>query len=93
MTLGHLGPSLDFFFYMSSFSSLPFTVDKFLITPLIRLNNAGRFSAALSIRRGQGTQTHDRVYTFKPDFASKDSALVYAAAQGRYWMLNPASFT
>jgi hypothetical protein len=93
MTLGHLGPSLDFFFYMSSFSSLPFTVGKFLITPLIRSNNAGRFSAALSIRRGQGTQTHDRVYTFKPDFASKDSALVYAAAQGRYWMLNPASFT
>lgn len=76
---------------MSSISSLPFTVGKFLITPLIRSDNAGRFIAALSIRRGQGTQTHDRVYTFKPEFTNKDSAMTYAAAQGRYWMLNPAS--
>lgn len=92
MTLGHAGPSLDCF-HMSSFSSLPFTVGKFLITPLIRSKNTGRFSAALSIRRGRGTQTHDRVYTFKPEFTSRDGALVYAAAQGRYWMLNPASLT
>jgi len=48
-------------------------------------------TALLSIRRGQGSQTHDRVYTFKPEFKTQDSALMYAAAQGRYWLLNPAS--
>ena len=76
---------------MSSMSSLPFTVGKFLITPLSRSDTAGRFIASLSIRRGQGTQTHDRIYTFKPEFTNKDSALTYAAAQGRYWLLHPAS--
>lgn len=76
---------------MSSISSLPFTVGKFLITPLTRSATAGRFIALLSIRRGQGTQTNDRVYTFKPEFACQDSALMYAAAQGRYWLINPAS--
>jgi len=77
--------------FMTSISSLPFTVGKFLITPLTRSDAAGRFIASLSIRRGQGAQTHDRIYTFKPEFANKDSALTYAAAQGRYWLLNPAS--
>ena len=77
--------------FMSSISSLPFAVGKFLITPLTRAGAAGQFIAALSIRRGQGTQTHDRIYTFKPEFKSQDSALTYAAAQGRYWLLNPAS--
>lgn len=76
---------------MSSHFSSPFTVGKFLITPLFQTDQAGRFTASLSIRRGQGSQTHDRVYTFTPEFNSQDSALMYAAAQGRYWLLNPAS--
>ncbi|MDI9332520.1 MAG: hypothetical protein QM527_14665 [Alphaproteobacteria bacterium] len=76
---------------MSLSSSLPFTVGKFLITPLTRSVAAGRFVATLSIRRGQGTQTHDRIYTFTPDFACRDSALMYATAQARYWLINPAS--
>ena len=76
---------------MSSISSLSFNVGKFLITPLTRSDAAGRFVASLSIRRGQGSQTHDKVYTFKPEFTNQDSALTYAAAQGRYWLLNPAS--
>ena len=76
---------------MSLNSNLPFSAGKFLITPLTRSNAAGRFVASLSIRRGKGTQTHDRIYTFKPEFNSKDGALTYAAAQGRYWLLNPAS--
>lgn len=76
---------------MPSISSLPFTVGKFLITPLTHSDAAGRFIASLSIRRGQGTQTHDRIYTFKPEFSNQDSALTYAAAQGRYWLLNPGS--
>jgi len=77
--------------FMTSISSLPFTVGKFLITPLTRSDAAGRFIASLSIRRGQGAQTHDRIYTFKPEFKCQDSALMYAAAQGRSWLNNPAS--
>jgi len=76
---------------MSAVSSLPFTVGKFHITPLSRAHAAGGFVASLSIRRGRGAQTHDRVYTFTPEFSSHDSALMYAAAQGRYWLINPAS--
>ncbi|MEY2770471.1 MAG: hypothetical protein RIQ38_890 [Pseudomonadota bacterium] len=76
---------------MSSSPSLPFQVGRFLMTPLVRAKASGRFVSALSIRNGQGRQTSDRVYTFLPDFPCADSALTYAAAQGRYWLLNPAS--
>ena len=76
---------------MSFASTLPFTVGEFQITPLSRSRGADQHTALLSIRRGQGSQTHDRVYTFKPEFKTQDSALMYAAAQGRYWLLNPAS--
>lgn len=69
----------------------PFSVGKFLITPLSRPVQAGGFTASLSIRRGQGRETHDRVYTFKQAFATRDSALLYAAAQGRDWLLNPTA--
>jgi hypothetical protein len=76
---------------MTSIFSLPFTVGKFLITPLTRSNTAGHHTASLSIRRGAGSQTHDRIYTFMPEFTTQESALMYAAAQGRYWLINPAS--
>lgn len=69
----------------------PFAAGKFRITPLSQSHGAGHHTAVLSIRRGQGSQTHDRVYTFKPEFKTQDSALMYAAAQGRNWLLNPAS--
>jgi hypothetical protein len=77
---------------MSSFCSLPFTLGKFRITPQSRSDANGRFVASLSIRRGQGRQSNDRVYTFTPLFSTEDSALSYAATQGRYWLINPASF-
>lgn len=76
---------------MSSFSSHPFVVGKFRITPICRSHDTGHHTACLSIRSGKGTQTHDRIYAFKPEFKTQDSALMYAAAQGRYWLLNPAS--
>ncbi|MDT8992526.1 hypothetical protein RQP54_16770 [Curvibacter sp. APW13] len=76
---------------MSFASTQPFALGEFQITPISRAHGADQHTALLSIRRGQGTQTHDRIYTFKPEFKSKDSALMYAAAQGRYWLLNPAS--
>jgi hypothetical protein len=77
---------------MSSLTSLPFTVGKFLFTPRTRSSAAGRFIASLSIRRGHGSQTHDRIYTFTPEFTSPDSALQFAAAQGRGWLVQPAAW-
>ena len=76
---------------MSFASTHPFAVGEFRITPISRSHGAGHHTALLSISRGTGRQTHDRVYTFKPEFSTQDSALLYAAAQGRYWLLNPAS--
>ncbi len=76
---------------MSFSSTHPFAVGNFRITPLSRSSGSDQHTSLLSIRRGQGSQTHDRVYTFKPEFKTQDSALMYAAAQGRYWLLNPAS--
>ena len=66
-------------------------VGKFRITPLSRSQPAGHHTASLSVRSGEGSQTHDRVYTFTPQFQSQESALMYAAVQGRYWLLNPAA--
>ena len=76
---------------MSFVSSHPFAAGNFRITPLSRSHDAGHHTAVLSIRRGQGSQTNDRVYTFKPEFKSQDSALMYAAAQGRHWLTHPDS--
>jgi hypothetical protein len=77
---------------MSIQESKPFTAGKFLITPLTRTIKNGLFTASLSIRRGRGTQTNDRVYSFKPEFDSRENALMYAADQGRNWLINPMAF-
>jgi hypothetical protein len=76
---------------MSFASTHPIAVGNFRITPISRSHGSDQQIALLSIQRGQGSQTHDRIYTFKPEFKTRDSALKYAAAQGRYWLLNPAS--
>ena len=69
-----------------------FASGKFHFTPWSRVAADGAFTACLSIRRGRGMQTHDRVYTFARRFASADSALRYAAAQARAWLANPRAF-
>ncbi len=74
---------------MSSAVPRAFAAGKFHITPLARLHAGGHHTASLSIRRGKGSQTHDRVYTFKPAFKTHESALMYATALGRYWLINP----
>jgi len=78
-----------FLVLMSTFTDAAFApsaVGKFLFTPLSRLSGHERYTASLSIRRGQGSQTQDSVYTFKPEFTCRDSALAYAAEQGRGWL-------
>jgi hypothetical protein len=78
---------------MSHLSIHPFSSGVFLITPLSDTNGNDQFTALLSIRRGKGSQTHDRVYTFKPEFKTKNDALRYAAERGRHWLVNPSSLT
>lgn len=92
MNPGHMRP-ITSVFHMSFASTHPFAIGAYRITPISRSHGNDQHTALLSIQRGQGSQTHDRVYTFKPEFKSQDSALMYAAAQGRYWLLNPDSLT
>lgn len=77
---------------MSISTTAPFAAGRFLMTPLTRLAQGGAYIASLSIRSGRGSQTHDRIYTFRPEFATPDSALHYAAGQGRQWIANPLAF-
>lgn len=59
-------------------------VGKYLVTPMAKLNEAGQFSASVSIRRGM----HDRVFRLIPHFDSAASAACYALAKGRQFVLN-----
>ncbi|MFC5610209.1 hypothetical protein ACFPRE_25615 [Variovorax soli] len=51
---------------------------------MTKLNDAGRYSASVSIRRGM----HDRVFRLIPHFDSAANAARYALAQGRQLVLN-----
>ncbi|MDM0043392.1 hypothetical protein QTH91_02760 [Variovorax dokdonensis] len=59
-------------------------VGKYLVTPMTKVNEAGRYCASVSIRRGM----HDRVFRLIPDFDSALGAARYALAQGRHFVLN-----
>jgi hypothetical protein len=78
---------------MNSFSltNQPFSVGRFLISPLAKTNASGAFEAAVSIRSGQGASSHDRVVRFTPLFHCRESALHYAAVQGCEWLQNQGS--
>lgn len=60
----------------------PFSVGKFVVSPLSRLEESGQYSSSVSIRRGM----HDRLFRFVPRFATRDGALLYAIAEGRTWL-------
>lgn len=72
--------------FMSLIQSPAFVAGKYLITPMTRVAESGLFNATVSIRSGRGSGTHDRIYTFTPEFDMRESALTYAAAQGRDWL-------
>ncbi len=55
-----------------------YPVGKYLVSPLTRRTESGRYAAAVSIRRG----THDRVYRFTPRFATREGARVFAVSEG-----------
>ena len=62
------------------------TVGKYLVSPLIKNLDDGRFAAAVSIRSGRGSGMHDRVMRFTPRFASRAAAVGYAIDQGLGWV-------
>lgn len=64
----------------------PLQVGKYLVSPLTRLNDNGRYAASVSIRSGCGTATHDRVLRLVPVFDTCDAAAHYAAKQGVAWL-------
>lgn len=68
----------------------PITLGKYLVSPLARLTDEGRFAPSVSIRSGRGSATHDRVLRFHRDFGTAGEALHYAASEGRDWVSNPA---
>jgi hypothetical protein len=58
---------------------------------LTRTNDDGRFAAAVSIRSGTGSMTHDRVMRFVPLFDTHDQATRFATDQALTWIGRPAS--
>ena len=61
-------------------------VGKYLVSPLNKDLDDGRYAASVSIRSGRGSGTHDRVMRFTPSFASHASAVRYAIDQGLGWI-------
>ena len=62
------------------------TVGKYLMSPLTRLLDDGRFSASVSIRSGSGSGTHDRVLRLASVFADHVAAAHYATSEGLQWI-------
>ena len=71
---------------MNTTQEQTFSVGKYLVSPLTRLNDAGQYIASLSIRSGSGRGTHDRVFRFLPEFSTREGAVQYAIDQGHQWL-------
>ena len=61
-------------------------VGKYLVSPLIKLMDDGRYAASVSIRSGSGRCTHDRVFRFIPPIIDRLTASQYAQAEGLAWI-------
>lgn len=61
-------------------------VGKYLVSPLTKLLDCGRYAASVSIRSGSGSGTHDRVLRLEPLFADPDTASHYATREGLRWI-------
>ena len=67
------------------------TVGKYLVSPLTRLTDGGRYAASVSIRSGRGSATHDRVLRLVPTFTTAAEAACYAIRQALAWIGSPAT--
>lgn len=65
-------------------------VGKYLVSPMTRPLDGGLHAAAVSIRSGRGSMTHDRVLRFAPVFDSDDQAARFATEQALAWIGRPA---
>ena len=79
-----VAPPLFFMIHSPSHSNI--TVGKYLVSPLTRQLDDGRFSASVSIRSGAGSHTHDRVLRLDPVFADHIAAAHYATSEGLQWI-------
>jgi len=61
-------------------------VGKYLVSPLTKRLDDGRYAASVSIRSGRGSGTHDRIMRFTPLFACNATAASYATEQGLSWV-------
>lgn len=61
-------------------------IGKYLVSPLAKAQDAGGFSASVSIRSGSGSATHDRVMRFSGLFDSAAAALHYATEHALGWI-------
>lgn len=68
------------------FIHTPFQVGKYLVSPLTRPIEGGGFAAAVSIRSGAGSMTHDRVMRFVPVFDTHDQATRFASERALAWL-------
>jgi hypothetical protein len=59
------------------------------VSPLTQPIDGGRHSAAVSIRSGRGSMTHDRVLRFVPVFDSPDQAARFATEKALAWIGHP----
>ena len=71
--------------FMDNFDSR-IAVGKYLVSPLTKRLDDGRFSASVSIRSGRGNGMHDRVMRFTPLFANSAAAVRYATDEGLGWV-------
>ena len=62
------------------------SVGKYLVSPLVKNLDDGRFAASVSIRSGRGSGMHDCVMRFTPHFGSHAAALRYAVDEGLGWV-------
>ena len=62
------------------------SVGKYLVSPLAKQLDDGRFSASVSIRSGRGSASTDRVMRLEGQFDSAGAARRYAREQGLHWV-------
>lgn len=66
--------------------NLSIAIGKYLISPLTKRLDDGRYLASVSIRSGRGNGMHDRVMRFIPVFGCDTAAATYATEQGLNWV-------
>lgn len=81
-----LAPPLLFMTHLHSLSHSNTVVGKYLVSPLTRQLDDGRFAASVSIRSGKGSHTHDRVLRLASVFADHVAAARYATSEGLQWI-------